>query len=112
MYITIDTVNQFRDAFRDAGRKSQFSNEGLGLLFDYLEDVAPDYELDVVALCCEYSEDSPEQIARDYSINLNDCDFEDDDYAEQCAALVMEYLNNNTALVGVTSAGSIIYAQF
>jgi hypothetical protein len=112
MKTTIDHVSQFRDAFHNAGRATQFSYEGLGLLFDYLEDADSDYELDIVALCCEYSEATVADIARDYSIDLNDADLEDDDYADQCEALVLDYLNDNGSVVGVTSTGTIVYAQF
>jgi hypothetical protein len=112
MKTTINNVSHFRDAFHNAGRSTQFSYEGLELLFDYLEEVDPDYELDVVALCCDYSEDSVADIARDYSIDLNDADLEDDDYADQCEALVLDYLNDNGSVVGVTSTGTIVYAQF
>ena len=112
MKTTIDHVSQFRDAFHNAGRASQFSYEGLELLFNYLEEVDSDYELDVVALCCDYSEDSVADIARDYSIDLNDANPEDDDYADQCQALVIDYLNDNGSVVGVTPSGLIVYAQF
>ena len=112
MKTTIDNVSQFRDAFHAAGRSSQFSCEGLELLFNYLEEVDPDYELDVVALCCDYSEDDVETIARDYRIDLNDANPEDDDYADQCQALVMDYLNDNGSVVGVTFSGLIVYTQF
>lgn len=81
-------------------------------MFNYLEEVDADYELDVVALCCDYSEDSVADIARDYSIDLNDADPEDDDYADQCEDLVIDYLNDNGSVVGVTSTGTIVYAQF
>ena len=39
----IQTINvsDFRDAFKACGRADQFSYEGLGALFDYLEDAAP-----------------------------------------------------------------------
>jgi hypothetical protein len=112
MKTTISNVYQFRDAFHSAGRASQFSYEGLELLFNYLEEVDADYELDVVALCCDYSEDSVADIARDYSIDLNDADPEDDDYADQCEALVIDYLNDNGSVVGVTPSGLIVYVQF
>lgn len=112
MHITIDTASQFRDEFNRAGRGNQFSYEGLGLLFDYLEEIDPDYDLDVIALCCDYTESTPAVIARDYSIDLNDADPEDDDYEEQCAAIVIEHVSNQGALVGVTSTGAIVYASF
>ena len=56
MYKTI-TKCDFHDAFRAMGRGEQFTYEGLNALYDYLEDAYSDeYELDVVALCCEFSE--------------------------------------------------------
>ena len=56
------TINfsQFTDAFTSYGRDDQFSYDGLKALFDYLEqledDCGTDFELDVIALCCEFSE--------------------------------------------------------
>lgn len=52
--------SQFHDAFRSMGRENQFSYEGKNALFDYLEEyeaeTGAEIELDVIALCCEYSE--------------------------------------------------------
>jgi len=54
------TVNftDFVDAFQI--RKDNFSYDGLQALFDYLEEyekeTGKEIELDVIALCCEYSE--------------------------------------------------------
>jgi hypothetical protein len=112
MHITIDTASQFRDEFHRAGRKDQFSYEGLGLLFDLFEEVDPDMELDVVAVCCEFSEESPAEIARNYSIDLNDADPEADDYEEQCLAIVVNHISGHTTVAGVTKAGDIVYAAF
>lgn len=120
MKITISNVYRFSDAFHNAGRASQFSYEGLELLFDYLEEADPEYELDVVALCCYYSEDSVADIARDYSIDLTECSDGMDEASayglEQIAkaqlACVIDYLNDNGAVVGVTPSGLIVYAQF
>lgn len=111
MKLAIENASQFRDEFRQCGRADQFSYEALGLLFDYFEEIDSDYDLDVIAICCEYSEESAADIARNYSIDLNDCDSEDDDYLEQCAAAVLAYLENHTSVVGVTPSG-IVYAQF
>jgi len=52
----------FVDAFKNSGGyKENFSYEGLDALYDYFmeyEDNSPDteIELDVVAICCEYTE--------------------------------------------------------
>lgn len=54
------TKYSFREAFREAGRADQFSYEALGLLFDYFEEfeegTGQEMELDVIAICCEWSE--------------------------------------------------------
>jgi hypothetical protein len=56
------TVSQsdFHDAFHYARREENFSYEGRKALFNYLEEYEEDsgeeIELDVVALCCEFSE--------------------------------------------------------
>mgnify|MGYP005809329293 FL=1 len=59
MVKTID-VNDFRKAFRDMDRGEQFTYEGLGVLFYHLEECEDIYtepmELDVIALCCDYTE--------------------------------------------------------
>jgi len=74
----INTINkyEFSDAFQKMGRQNQFSYEGLDALFDYLEmledDIGEPIELDVIAICCEYSEyDNLEDLKEDYSC-IND----------------------------------------
>lgn len=67
MYQTIGFCD-FIDAFRI--RKDSFSYEGLKVLYEYLEDVYcsesdTGYKLDVIALCCEFTE-STIQEALDY----------------------------------------------
>jgi hypothetical protein len=105
----IQTINvsDFRDAFRACGRKDQFSYEGLGILFDYLEEIDPDFDLDVIALCCDYSEDSPEDIAEAYGIDLP----EDQDEIEH-KEIVRDYLDNHTTVVGETATGFIYCSSF
>lgn len=105
----------FERAFVDAGRKDQFSYEGLKALFEYLEDyeeqTGEEIELDVIALCCDYNEDTVADIARNYSIDLNDADPEADDYEDQCRQIVFDYLSDRTSVVGDTADG-FVYACF
>ena len=104
MYQTINTVSTFRDEFRACGRADNFSYEALGLLFDYLEayemDTGEEIELDVIAICCDFSEDSPENIRDQYGID-------GDDEAE-----VIATLEDNGAYVGRTSHGTLIYRNY
>ena len=56
------TVNiyDFEDAFHNHGRQEQFSHAGKRALFEHLEgledDIGEEIELDVIALCCQYTE--------------------------------------------------------
>ena len=116
---TIENASQFRDEFRQCNRHTQFSYEATNLLFDYFEDIDPDYDLDVIALCCEYSEDSVAQIADWYGINLSECSegvctasaYGLEQVAKAETNIVLAYLNDHTSVVGVTPSG-IVYAQF
>jgi len=103
MKTTLD-LNDFQNAF-DRLRPNNFSYEALGLLFDYLEEMDPDMELDVIALCCKYCEDTLEDIIHSYSIDVEDMD--EDDTVEA----VRSFLNENTTLVGETVNG-FVYAAF
>ena len=102
--------SDFHDAFRAHDRLENFSYEGRNLLFDMLESIEDDsgeeMELDVIAICCEFNEDSVDAIADNYSIDLSYCD--DDDERKDA---VLDYLNDNTMVVGETDAG-IVYQAF
>ena len=70
MYQNIN-FNDFCDSFRVMDRDNQFSYEGKRALFDYLEeleaDTGEDIELDVIALCCDFTEyDSFEDLQKEY----------------------------------------------
>ena len=101
---TIDS-NDFTRAFFDMNRQHNFSYEGLALLFDYFEELDPEMELDVVSICCDYSEDSPEDIVESYGIESDDEDEPD------AAKAAIAYLEANSTIVGITSTGSIVYAS-
>jgi hypothetical protein len=98
----------FERAFVDADRKENFSYEALGLLFDYFEsyeeETGQEIELDVIAICCEYTEDNPDDIIANYSIDVEGMD--DDEKIEA----VRDYLIESTQLVGETSTGFVYLA--
>ncbi len=67
------TVNKydFSDAFIKMGRENNFSYEGRQALFDYLEqyeqETGEEMELDVIALCCDFTEyENLEAFQNDY----------------------------------------------
>lgn len=104
------TVNfsTFQMAFESI-RPNNFSYEGLTQLFDYLEsyesDTGEEIELDVIALCCEYSELTIEEIIRSYGIDCDD--IEDDELDDH----VFNYLADNTSVIGRTD-NTIIFQDF
>lgn len=103
--------SQFIDAFRSMGRYEQFGYDALVSLFDYMEqlesDCGEEIELDVIAICCDYAVDTPEDIASSYNIDLSEC--EDDDERREA---VVEYLDNVTQVVDPDCNGQIVYMQF
>ena len=95
---TIDQ-NDFARAFENMGRGNQFSPRGLDALFDYLDQVyeGDTWELDVIALCCDFSEYDEEDLIKEYKQN-------DDDTLEE----VLEYLNDNTTVIDSGNGSYII----
>ena len=101
--------SEFCDYFRDI-RPDNFSYQGLRILFKYFEEYEDSsgevIEMDVIAICCDFSEDSFENIADQYGIEL---DVEmDEDYQKQ---QVIEHLEGEGAYVG-DSINGIVYRQF
>ena len=68
MYIQVTEI-MFKDAFRSI-RPDNFSNEGLSELFHFFEDMGQDIELklDVIAICCEFSEEPLTDVLEDYGL--------------------------------------------
>lgn len=105
MKITVNHASQLRDEFHRYGRADQFTYDGLAVLFDYLEEVDPDYELDVVGLCCDYYEDTAEAIAANYSLPI------EEKSDGEILDMVLEYLHDNSTVVGQTDS-TIVYQCF
>jgi hypothetical protein len=105
---TIDSVSEFRDEFHRMGRGSQFSYDGLAVLFEHIEDYEQDtgeeWELDVIALCCEFTEySSALEACEGYSFEPDE---EQDEEEQQESAL--EWLEGETMVLRVHPSGVII----
>tara|TARA_R100000458_G_scaffold50585_1_gene50820 strand:+ start:1135 stop:1437 length:303 start_codon:yes stop_codon:yes gene_type:complete len=59
MKLDVD-FHRFGKAFNDCGRGNQFSYDGLKALYEYIinfeEETGEEIVLDVIGLCCEYTE--------------------------------------------------------
>jgi hypothetical protein len=101
------TINlyEFRDAFKRMDRGDAFTYEGLEILFqgieEFEEDTNEEWELDVIALCCDFSEMSEEEIKQSYNVNLEESSQDMDDW-----------LSNQTWVLGKTDSGNYVFRQF
>jgi len=91
----------FLEEFRKHGRENQFSYEGKKALFDYLNDLSEDLgepiELDVIGICCDFTEyDNLKQFIDDYSYTIGE-DIND-----------MEDIRNYTIVIPIDSQSFII----
>ena len=92
---------EFADAFRDMGRGDNFSYAGLRALYDYLiqyeEDCGEEIELDVIGLCCDYSEyDTALEAAKEYGFKIED---DEDMTADEVEEVALEWLNDSTSVI-------------
>jgi hypothetical protein len=91
----------FRNAFARADRLNQFSADGLFVLFNGLEDyedsTGESIELDVISLCCDYTEMTELEIR--------------DSYGLEDSQSSTEYLANHTWVLGTTPT-TVIFQQF
>ena len=103
--------SNFVDQFQKYNRMDNFSYDALLLLFNYLEDLSEQLEapitLDVISLCCEYSESDYLSIAQDYMIDLADVEEEDEQ-----VEVVKEYLQDHGAFIGETTDCNFLYQNF
>jgi hypothetical protein len=95
-------LNDFRDAFEKMDRKNNFSYAGLEVLFDYLEgieeDTSEELELDVIALCCDFSEHTEEELLREYNYIYNEVYNEEEEDIENLNSLLEELQKRTTVL--------------
>jgi hypothetical protein len=102
-------IYEFRRTFRDI-RPDNFSWEGQNLLFEYFEnyemDTGEEIEFDVISICCDYSEEDYETIAKSYDIDISEMD------REEAINEVILTLETNCAYIGKTSTDQIVYRNY
>ena len=110
MHITVD-FSMFADAFRRMGRENQFSREALEALFEYIENYEEDtgirVELDVIGLCCEFTEyENAITAATDYGFTseLEAEDYEDaESYEDAKENEALDWLQDRTEVISFDS---------
>ena len=87
---TIETGDQLKAEFKECNRDDYLSGTYQALV-DYYEEME-NTELDVIAICCDLSEEPYEEVARNYSIEIDYEDCEDEE--EKTEALREQVLNH------------------
>ena len=106
-------VYDFRAAFDRAGRQENFSYEGLEILFTYLEEIYSEdnWEIDVIGLCCEFSEMTFDEVINTY-LDLSDDELDEiKDDEDEKREKVIQYLNENTSVCGYDD-DIVVFADF
>lgn len=100
------TESEFVAAFDRADRSENFSYTARQALYSYLDQLAADtgepIELDIIALCCEWSELDEDEIDNYYDVPIGDDDLRTD---------VIEYLQDNTTVIELSN-GKFLFQNF
>ena len=108
--------SDFHSAFIEMGRQNNFSHAGRRALFEYFEhyeeETGEEIELDVVALCCDYTEyesldDFAEQYGDIWAERLADLKEEHGDDEDTIREDFLDELNQHTTVINVDGEGFI-----
>jgi hypothetical protein len=116
--IRLHCSSDLREEFRAYGRHSTFSTQAYDWLWDYLCEYEDSYRaplaINVVGLCCDFSEEDYASIVSSYS-NIDLPEREDYDnvgaYDEAYREAILDYLNDNTIVLGYDD-DSVLYEAF
>lgn len=108
LVVTIDNSYQLEQLFKKCGRENHFSYEGFNAFYDYLseysDEVGEDFKVNVIALCCDFTEYSDwEKLYNNYSYSYNNEsktfeELEADDELDE----FKEWVQDRTTVIKVT----------
>ena len=97
------TLATFTNAFKKV-RPDNFTPEALDLIYEllttYEDDTNMELELDVIAICCDFSEMTISEVAEAYSI------------ANSNENSVIDFLEDKTLFLGTTSSNTFVFQNF
>ena len=108
------TINEsrFKNQFRLQGRSDEFSSNGLTALYDYIEEVYGEdseyeYDLDVVSLCCDFTEyENALEAAKNYRLFTIDEKLNEEEQEREA----LQFLSKRTTIIHFD--GGIIIQEF
>jgi len=105
----------FCDAFRACDRNDSFTYAGKKALYNYLtnyeEETGEELDLDIIALCCEYTEyNALADYLRDYDTDIKNKDYFTNGKLDQEAAgaAILKEIEDKSVLIPVAGGGFII----
>ncbi len=100
------TESDFLRAWAGSSRADQFPRDALRAMFEYLEDLERDtgeeMELDIIALCCDWTAwDTAREAATEYGYDPEEQEEDEtaDDYAQRVEDGALEWLNDETHVI-------------
>lgn len=107
---TVD-FSDFRQAFYAYNRQYNFSSAAQQELFEMLEDLSEqtgeDWELDVIAICCDFQEWNVEDFVREYRVEVGD-----EDCSKEWAEAVESYLQDNAGWFVFLDDETVLFQVF
>jgi len=88
----------FYEAFEDL-RPNNFSPEALNVLFEYYEELDPDFELDVIAICCDWTEYDEDEFINEFG--------DEDEYI----LTILNRVKRNHTVLSVASGTSFLVSN-
>ena len=95
----------FKKEFESYDRGDNFSDEGLEELFDYYDDFGEPYELDVIEICCNWTEyENLDEFATAYGYTEEVEGMEE----EEKEQYLTDILNDNTCYFLLSDGGVVV----
>lgn len=96
------SLNEFIEEFKEMGR-DYYSHNGYEELFNYYDEFE-DFDLDVIAICCDVNEYDMDELIENYGYLLEQDELDDEDYLNELVKYVerrtsLRRLNNGSYLV-------------
>ena len=105
MKITL-TKNDFRDAFLKSSRRDDFSYPALGELFDYYDNSGDDdLELDIVGICCDWTEYTAAELIDNYGEEYGE------EYGEDDAEKLAKEIERNTVVISLGNGSFLVMGE-
>lgn len=106
--------NEFIDIMQ-ADPYSDYTEEACRMIYESLEDIEPDFELDLAYIRGEFVESPLYQVINDHNIQIDYDALDEDDMGEYDKInQVMDYLEKKTYVLGLTcdESNHLVYINF